>query len=46
MIDSISFQTALREDSLQKSKLEIPGPGFYEFKDLIGNEGQSKSILG
>ncbi|CDW91133.1 UNKNOWN [Stylonychia lemnae] len=41
-----NFPTASREDLVEKGKKDIPGPGYYEQKELIGNEGQQKSILG
>lgn len=40
------FGTSSRDDSLEKLKSTIPGPGQYEQKNIIGTDGPAKSISG
>lgn len=38
------FGSSKRDDSLEKSKAHLQGPGAYEIKPMFGNEGRKNSI--
>jgi len=38
------FGTSKREDSAEKSKTTLLGPGAYESRSFVGNEGRKNSL--
>ena len=39
-----SFGTSQRDDSLEKNRKELPGPGTYQLKNIIGTEGPQRTM--